>query len=72
MEAHLGLDLLMSGRPEHVATGIALLESAAREGHLEAVHNLGVAYEQGIGVHPNARKAMRLYRRAAKLGYVTL
>ena len=68
MESNLGLDLIMTGMPDQVNSGIRLLESAAVSGSLEAMHNLGVVYEQGVGVPKDMRKAMRLYRRAAKLG----
>ena len=69
MEANLGLDLILTGQPDKVAPGLSLLESAARSGDSEALHNLGVVYEQGMtGIPKNLRRATKLYRRAAKLG----
>lgn len=37
-------------------------------GDADAVNNLGVMYEDGIGVEENTEQALRYYRRAAELG----
>lgn len=38
------------------------------KGHARALYNLGVAYEQGVGVEPNSAQAMYWWRRAALAG----
>ena len=41
---------------------------AAKSNHLEAMFNLALCYEQGVGVEINHRKAFSFYKRAAELG----
>ena len=42
---------------------------AAEQGDAEAQYNLGVCYENGIGVEKDLFEAVRYYRMAAKQGY---
>ncbi len=62
VEANLGLDLLLEGVSGRgggrrlASRGLALLRSAAANGDAEAMHNLGVAHERGLGERPSAKK----------------
>lgn len=42
------------------------LEAAVRKGDKEAALELGIRYEEGVGVPRDERKAISLYRRAAR------
>lgn len=46
-------------------------ERAAEAGHVEAMSELGLCYELGIGVEQDDEKALDWYTRAANLGHVT-
>lgn len=43
---------------------------AAKEGHAEAQYELSLMYEEGLGVVPDNKKAVRWLRLAAEQGYV--
>jgi TPR repeat protein len=43
--------------------------SAAEQGNLKAMHNLAIAYAQGLGVAPDPVTAVRWFTRAAEQGY---
>jgi TPR repeat protein len=45
-----------------------LLEKSARLGHARAQYNLGVMYDNGLGVNTNPKKAFDWYRKAAEQG----
>lgn len=45
-----------------------LLEKSARLGHARAQYNLGVMYDNGLGVAANPKKAFDWYRKAADQG----
>ncbi|KAJ3042561.1 hypothetical protein HDV00_007095 [Rhizophlyctis rosea] len=42
---------------------------AARQGHIISQHNIGVCYENGLGVEKNEKEAVNWYRKAAEQGY---
>ncbi|WP_299587680.1 tetratricopeptide repeat protein [uncultured Tateyamaria sp.] len=47
----------------------AFWERAAQKQHARSLRNLGVCYQQGIGIKtPNAREAMQLYQEAVEAG----
>lgn len=52
-----------------VKKGLSLIESAASKGYAEAIHNLAVLHERGIGVQQNIAYAFELYCDAAERGY---
>lgn len=66
MEANLGLDLLLSGSPANLSEGFELLNRAARSGDSEAMHNLGVVFDQGYGVPKDPARAAKWFRRSAR------
>ena len=41
----------------HAGQAAEYFESAAENGHAEAMYNIGVCYEKAIGVEQNAQKA---------------
>jgi lipase maturation factor 1 len=56
------------GTPEQPEKGFALYADLAARGELGARHNLGLCYEYGVGVAPDAMKAAEQYRLAAARG----
>ncbi|EJK55880.1 hypothetical protein THAOC_24329 [Thalassiosira oceanica] len=50
--------------------GVELWEEAAELGSIEALFNLGAAYEYGMGVQQDTGKAVEYYERAAMQGNV--
>jgi len=53
----------------NIEKGLKFIESAASKGHPEAIHNLAVLYERGVGVQKDIRHAFELYCDAAERGY---
>jgi hypothetical protein len=51
-------------------SGKLLLETLVAKGDARAMNGLGYAYENGLGVDADERKAFDLYRKSAALGYV--
>ena len=47
---------------------VSLLEKSAKLGHARAQYNLGVMYDNGLGVTSNPRKAFDWFRKAAEQG----
>ncbi|MGM0636529.1 MAG: tetratricopeptide repeat protein [Bacteroidota bacterium] len=48
---------------------IPMMKKAARKGHPEAQYNLGYAYEEGVGVKQNMKRAMKWYKKSADQDY---
>jgi hypothetical protein len=55
--------------PADPARAISWYQEAARSGHRGAMHNLAVAYANGIGIEKNLAEASRWFRSAAELGF---
>src|SRR5437879_12006871 len=53
---------------EKQRVGLELLKRAAAMGHIESHVWLGAAYDYGIGMRPNRRRALAHYRVAAEAG----
>src|ERR1035437_6669866 len=51
------------------ATVLRLMRPLAEQGDAVAQHNLGVIYENGLGVPQNYAEAVKWYRLAAEQGY---
>ncbi|VVD03736.1 unnamed protein product [Leptidea sinapis] len=64
IENRLGLAAIENGQHKD---GLNLLRSAANRHHAPALYNLGLCYEQGLGVDIDEKAAMELYRSAAAL-----
>jgi TPR repeat protein len=45
-----------------------LYQKAANQGNVQAQYNLGVCYENGLGVEPDLPKAAKYYQEAADQG----
>ena len=52
------------------ALAFAWFASAAAKGNLKAMHNLAIAYAQGLGTDKDESKAAEWFTRAAEHGYV--
>jgi len=64
----LALDALESG---NLKFGIETLQTCAKNGtNAAALYNLGICYEQGIGVEQDRAKACDYYRQASALGHI--
>ena len=50
------------------AKAVVLYQEAADLGHITAINNLGVNYENGTGVKKDEAKAVELYAKAARQG----
>ena len=50
-------------------TAIQLLKPIAEQGNIEAQHNMGFIYDQGLGIQRDYHKAIEWYRKAAEQGY---
>lgn len=57
-------------RGDYVTARTVWITLARQQRHAEACYFLGTLYDEGKGVRANARKALRYYRRAARLSYV--
>lgn len=55
--------------PQVFSRALAMYRTAAKGGHAEAMYRLGVCYQFGKGVEPDAREAKRWYAQAAWLGH---
>ena len=55
--------------PEDYGRAIALLTSAADQGHVEAAYNLAICYHYGFGTPIDLEKAFALYLFSAQKGY---
>lgn len=64
IENKLGLAAIENGQYQD---GLNLLRSAANRNHAPAMFNLGLCYENGLGVSTNEKMAMKLYKSAAAL-----
>ncbi|XP_075984789.1 uncharacterized protein LOC142982254 [Anticarsia gemmatalis] len=64
IENKLGLAAIENGQYQD---GLSLLRSAASRNHAPAMYNLGLCYENGLGVTINEKMAMELYKSAAAL-----
>ncbi|CAB3233526.1 unnamed protein product [Arctia plantaginis] len=64
IENKLGLAAIENGQYQD---GLNLLRSAANRNHAPAMYNLGLCYENGLGVSTNEKMAMEFYRSAAAL-----
>ena len=62
------LALYHLGRQKNIAQGIRLARESSDAGNRAGQYTLGMAYEKGIGVENNDRKALRLYQPAADQG----
>ncbi|WP_235869506.1 tetratricopeptide repeat protein [Veronia nyctiphanis] len=66
-QTNLGFLYLQSGiKDEQLA--FKWFYKAAEQGYVTAQHNIGVAFDQGIGTAPDAEKAAEWYREAALQG----
>ncbi len=72
-----GRPLRVKEEPEHFGSGkgriayddaVADWEALARDGDLDAMSNLGVMHDLGLGVAPDPARAVELYRAAADRG----
>jgi len=52
------------------ATAKAMLETAASQGYMRAVIQLGYLYDRGLGVPRDSKRAREYFRQAANNGYV--
>ena len=52
------------------ALAFAWFASAAAKGNLKAMHNLAIAYAQGLGTDKDEAKAAEWFTRAAERGYI--
>lgn len=64
IENKLGLAAIENGQYQ---AGLNLLRSAANRNHAPAMYNLGLCYENGLGVSTNDKIAMEFYKSAAAL-----
>ena len=62
------LNVGRGGAPKLPAVAIATWKVLARAGHARSAYNLGVAYEDAIGVERDAPRAAKLYAVAAAAG----
>ena len=46
-----------------------LLLEKAKQGNIDAQNEVGIAYSESIGVHPNQKKAVYWFRKSAESGY---
>ncbi|EJK54600.1 hypothetical protein THAOC_25755 [Thalassiosira oceanica] len=58
------------GLQKDMQRGVELWEEAAELGSIQALYNLGLAHEHGIGVQKDMAKAVELYKKAAMKGHV--
>ncbi len=58
------------GVPHDNAAGVAWFQKAAAQNEPEALYRIGLSYENGWGVDPDAGKALASYLKAADLGEV--
>lgn len=65
-EFKLGLQNISAGR---YRTAVSHLKLASRHHHVGATFNLGLCYEQGLGVSKNLRRAMECYQYASSMGH---
>ena len=63
-------DGVMAYQKRDYVTALTLFFTLAEQGHATAQFNLGVMYENGIGVIKDFKKAVGWYRMAAEQGYV--
>jgi TPR repeat protein len=56
--------------PADAAAAFRWFEAAAIKGNLKAMHNLAIAYAQGLGAGKDETKAAEWFTRAAERGYV--
>ncbi len=52
------------------ARAFKLFNQAASQGNIKAMHNLGIAYAEGLGTEKNETQAAQWFERAASHGYV--
>lgn len=65
----LGKICLALGGAENYAKAVQYYRRAARLGDCDALFSLGCIYEEGLGVKPDQKKALRFFRKAALGGY---
>jgi len=58
-----------SGPRADAGKAASFLEKACSHGDAEGCHDLGNAYEKGMGVGRDRRRAVELYRRACEMGF---
>ncbi|KAH3760948.1 calmodulin-dependent protein kinase [Pelomyxa schiedti] len=58
----------VGGVDKDIHKAVTLYQTAVDASHAQAMFNLGVCYENGIGVDKNIHKAVTLYQRAADSG----
>lgn len=63
--------LIVDGSPDSRRRAAEILRAAADMGHVAAMVDLGVAYEQGDGVDEDAARAVEWYLRATEAGNAT-
>ena len=56
------------GGAENCAKAVQYYGRAARLGDCDALFSLGCIYEEGLGVRPDQKKALRFFRKAALCG----
>jgi TPR repeat protein len=61
--------LLLNDKPPKIAEAIAFYRQAAERGDAEAAYQLGVLYDRGQGVRPDANQRNAWWQRAADLNY---
>ena len=61
---------LLGALSDDKARSFRLFSQAAAQGNLKAMHNLAIAYAQGLGTTKDENKAAEWFARAAERGYV--
>ena len=64
----LGKNYQALGDAENCAKAVQYYGRAARLGDCDALFSLGCIYEEGLGVRPDQKKALRFFRKAALCG----
>ncbi|XP_014664577.1 PREDICTED: death ligand signal enhancer-like [Priapulus caudatus] len=62
----IGLQLVQGSKFE---SAVKWFETASQDGYSKAQYNLGVCYEQGLGVKQDVKKAAEFYHQAAQRGH---
>jgi len=65
---HLGIHYFKEGVQQNHSTAVAYWHEAAEGGEVEAWHNLGIAYQKGLGSRQDNETAIACFEKAAKGG----
>lgn len=60
---------MIGGRKDHVAA-FAMLDQAARAGHVDAIYRTGLYHMEGIGTKKDPKKAFAAFKAAAERGHL--